>query len=109
MKFGFAASLFALTMVFSSAQAETWHMVNTEIGYETHAGESMPGKSGDQVRQELLAAKADQREWFFKNLNIAKPSWTQKSEKTREKVIQEMQSMPADELAWINEVYTPGS
>jgi len=109
MKFKHLAAIVAVGLAATSAQAAPWHTANTEIGYVTHTGESAPGKTGDEVRQELLVAKSDKREWYFKNLNIAKPGWMQKSTKTRAQVIQEMEDMSPEEKAWLKEVYTAGS
>ena len=109
MKIRHVAALLILGATTTFVQAAPWHIENTEIGYVTHTGESAPGKSADEVHQELLAAKSDKREWYFKNLTIAKPAWTQKSTKTRAQVIQEMEDMSPEEKAWLKEVYTPGS
>ncbi|AZS77391.1 MAG: DUF4148 domain-containing protein [Achromobacter sp.] len=104
-----AAIALALATIGTSAQAETFHRTNTEIGYEVHVGDSPKGKTSEQVRAELIAAKADKKEWFFTNLNAAKPGWMVKTEKTREQVKQERDSVTPEEQARIDEIYNTGA
>lgn len=81
-----AAVALALGALSSTAQADTFHNTNTEIGYEVHISDTVAGKTPEQVRQELNAAKSNKRERFFTNLNAAKPGWMVPTEKTREQV-----------------------
>ncbi|ASC66163.1 DUF4148 domain-containing protein [Achromobacter denitrificans] len=104
-----AAVAIALTVLGSSAQADTFHNANTEIGYEVHVGDSQSGKTSEQVRQELVAAKSNKREWFFTNLNAAKPGWMVPTEKTREQVAKERDSITPEERARIDEIYNTGA
>ncbi|WMD19724.1 DUF4148 domain-containing protein [Achromobacter seleniivolatilans] len=104
-----AAIAIALSTIGFSAQAETFHRTNTEIGYEVHVGDNPAGKTSEQVREELLAAKANKKEWFFTNLNAAKPGWMVKTEKTREQVAHERDSVTPEEQARIDEIYNTGA
>ncbi|MFY4008168.1 DUF4148 domain-containing protein [Achromobacter sp. JD417] len=104
-----AAVAVALTVLGSSAQADTFHNTNTESGFEVHVGDSQNGKTSEQVRQELVAAKSNKREWFFTYLNAAKPGWMVPTEKTREQVAKERDSITPEERARIDEIYNTGA
>lgn len=104
-----AAVALALGALSSTAQADTFHNTNTEIGYEVHISDSQGGKTSEQVRQELVAAKSNKREWFFTNLNAAKPGWMVPTEKTRDQVANERDSITPEERARLDEIYTTGA
>lgn len=100
----FAAALGAA----STAQADTWHSTDTEIGYEIHL-ENKGGKSADSVQQELVDAKADKQAWFYSYRSIAKPSWMLTSGKTRQQVQAERAAVTAEQRARLAEIYGSGA
>ncbi|WP_157666657.1 DUF4148 domain-containing protein [Bordetella genomosp. 13] len=91
-----------------AAQAETWHPTNTEAGYEIHI-EDKAGKSSETVRQELQAAKANKQTWFYSYRAQAEPFWLLKSEKTREQVRVERDTVTPKERARLAEIYAGGA
>ncbi|WP_454688204.1 DUF4148 domain-containing protein [Achromobacter aloeverae] len=111
MKFQIATVLFSLgTIAAAPAYANNaWHQTDSEIGYETIPNHGATGKTSQQVAAELAAAKSDKRQWYFTNLNAARPGWyKQESNVTRAEVIAAAQNMSPDERARLDRIYTPG-